>query len=197
MMTTLPVSPADHYDPMRGRVGMLLLIFFEGIFFCTFVLAYLFYVGRSLTGPQPAEVLGLQLVIINSICLISSSGTIMIAERHLRHGRVASFGLWLAITIALGIEFIAGTAVEWRNLIFEDGLTIRTNLFGTTFYSLVGFHAAHVILGLTMLSTILVLTTRGHIRHEHHHRVGVVGMYWHFVDAVWIVVFLSVYVIGR
>lgn len=197
-MTTLAHPSLEHRpDYLRGRVGMLLFIMFEAIFFCTFVLAYLFYVGKSATGPQPAQVLGLGLVVVNTICLLSSSATIMIAERHLRHGRVGAFGLWLLVTVALGVEFIAGTAVEWRGLIFTDGLTISTNLFGTTYYSLVGFHAAHVIIGLTLLTTILLLTIAGRLRAPDAERVNVISLYWHFVDGVWIVVFTSVYIIGR
>jgi cytochrome c oxidase subunit III len=197
-MTTLAHPPLAHdLEHLRGRVGMLLFIMFEAIFFCTFVLAYLYYVGKSATGPQPAQVLGLGLVVVNTICLLSSSGTIIVAERCLRAGRVGALRLWLAATVALGVEFIAGTAVEWHGLIFRDGLTISTNLFGTTYYSLVGFHAAHVIVGLTLLTAILLLAAGGRIRQAHAERVGVISLYWHFVDGVWVVVFTSVYIIGR
>ena len=197
-MTTL-AHPSIEHEPeyLRGRVGMLLFILFEAIFFCTFVLAYLFYVGKSTTGPQPAEVLGLGLVVVNTICLLSSSVTIIIAERNLQGGRVRAFGFWLLLTVALGIEFIVGTATEWRGLIFEDGLTISTNLFGTTYFALVGFHAAHVIIGLTLLTTILLLAALGRVQRRDDERVNVVSLYWHFVDGVWIVVFTSVYIIGR
>jgi len=97
----------------------------------------------------------------------------------------------------LGAIFLAGTALEWKKLIYQDGLTISTNLFGTTFYSLVGLHASHVIIGLTMLSFVLIFALTGKLKREHSRQVEVLSLYWHFVDAVWVVVFTVVYVVGR
>ena len=93
--------------------------------------------------------------------------------------------------------FLGGTAVEWNKLIFTDGLTIRTNLFGTTFYSLVGLHATHVVVGLLMLSLVLIFTLLGRVEKRHAERIQVLSLYWHFVDAVWVVVFTVVYIVGR
>ena len=101
------------------------------------------------------------------------------------------------MTIALGTIFLAGTFREWRHLIYDEGLTIQTNLFGTTYYSLVGLHAFHVTAGLLALATMAIFTLLGHVRQEHAERAEVLSMYWHFVDVVWVVVFLVVYVIGR
>jgi cytochrome c oxidase subunit 3/cytochrome o ubiquinol oxidase subunit 3 len=197
-VTTLSAKAHDHeVHASKGHVGMLCLIFFESLFFATFVLAYLFYVGKSASGPQPDETLKLPLVIVNTICLLASSVTVVIAVRHLRRGQTLRFGFWLVVTILLGLEFLAGTAYEWYGLIYEDQLTIRTNLFGSTFYTLVGFHAAHVCIGLTMLSLILIMTILGRVGIEHAEKVDVVSWYWHFVDCVWVVVFTSVYLIGR
>ena len=103
---------------------------------------------------------------------------------------------WLA-TIVLALIFLVGTAREWYLLIYEHGLTIRTNLFGTTYYSLVGLHASHVILGLVALTLVMALAWLGHMRREHAERTHVLAMYWHFVDVVWVIVFTVVYVIGR
>src|SRR5262249_3815764 len=103
---------------------------------------------------------------------------------------------WI-LTIALGAVFLGGTVREWRHLIYEEGLTISTSLFGTTYYSLVGLHAFHVTVGLIALATVSVFSLLGHIREEHAEKVGVLSLYWHFVDAVWVVVFTVVYVIGR
>jgi cytochrome c oxidase subunit III len=201
-MTTINNAAAtmtDRYGewtlPSRGRVAMFGLIATESSLFTIFVIAYLFYVGKSLTGPYPRDVLDLP--IIATICLLSSSGTLMMAERALREGRVSGFGRWWAATIGLGAFFLGATALEWRRLIYELHLTISTNLFGTTFYSLVGFHAFHVTVGLIMLTLVLVLTARGAVGREHAGRIEVLGLYWHFVDAVWVVVFTVVYVIGR
>jgi cytochrome c oxidase subunit 3 len=115
----------------------------------------------------------------------------------LHHGERSFCSLWLAATVLLGGIFLAGTAHEWYHLIYHDGLTIRTNLFGTTFYSLVGLHATHVIVGLIMLSLALIFSLTGSLNGKHTSRLEVLSVYWHFVDAVWVVVFTVVYVLGR
>jgi cytochrome c oxidase subunit 3/cytochrome o ubiquinol oxidase subunit 3 len=171
------------------------LITAESAIFTIFVVAYLFYVGKSLTGPMPKDVLSVP--IFYTICLLSSSLTIHLAAKSLRRSNVRSFGiLWLA-TIALGAAFLYGTATEWHRLIYQEGLTISTNLFGTTYYSLVGLHGFHVVVGLAALSMVMVFTLLGKVRAEHAERVEVLSLYWHFVDTVWVVVFTVVYVIGR
>jgi cytochrome c oxidase subunit 3 len=181
--------------PARGRVGMFGLIAAEAAIFTIFVVAYLFYVGKSLTGPMPKDVLSVP--VFYTICLLSSSLTIHLAAKSLRRGSVRSFGiLWLS-TIALGAAFFYGTAVEWHRLIYQEGLTISTNLFGTTYYSLVGLHGFHVVVGLLALSMVMVFTLLGNVKPEHAERVDVLSLYWHFVDTVWVVVFTVVYVIGR
>ena len=179
----------------RGRVGMFGLIAAEAAIFTIFVVAYLFYVGKSLTGPMPSDVLSVP--IFYTICLLSSSLTIHLAVKALRRGNVRVFGDWWLVTIALGAAFIYGTAMEWHRLIYHDGLTISTNLFGTTYYSLVGLHGFHVVVGLASLSIVMGLTLLGNVRAEHAERVDVLSLYWHFVDAVWVVVFTVVYVVGR
>jgi cytochrome c oxidase subunit III len=179
----------------KGRVGMIVLIGAEAAIFTIFVVAYLFYIGKSLTGPLPTDVLSAP--IVYTICLLSSSLTIHLATKSLRRGSVRSFGILWLVTIALGTAFLYGTATEWHRLIYRDGLTISTNLFGTTYYSLVGLHGFHVVVGLVALSIVMALTMRGNVRLEHAERVDVLSLYWHFVDAIWVVVFTVVYVIGR
>ena len=174
---------------------MFCLIAAESAIFTIFVVAYLYYLGQSLSGPTPRQVL--RLPILNSICLISSSLTIMLALRALGKGARGPFLLWWAATIALGGYFLFGTGVEWKRLIYSEGLTIQTNLFGTTFYSLVGLHAFHVLIGLVMLLIVLLLGLAGAVKKEHTARAEILSLYWHFVDAIWIVVFTVVYVIGR
>jgi cytochrome c oxidase subunit 3 len=181
--------------PARGRVAMYFLIAAESAIFTIFVVAYLFYIGKSLTGPLPRDVLHAPIVL--TACLLASSVTIHFAALALRAARVKPFVLWWTLTIALGGIFLAGTAREWHHLIYDAGLTIRTNLFGTTYYSLVGLHAFHVTVGLLGLSTVLLFALSGHVRAEHGERVDVLSLYWHFVDVVWVVVFTVVYVIGR
>lgn len=182
-------------QPSKGRVAMFCVIIAESAIFSIFVVAYIFYLNKSLYGPTPKQVL--EVPIFNSICLLSSSLTIWIAEHAIERGKMAKFALWWAVTFVLGAIFLIGTGVEWRKLIYEDGLTISTNLFGTTYYSIVGLHASHVVLGLCALLLVLILTLLGHVRKEHAERIQVLALYWHFVDAVWIVVFTVVYIIGR
>jgi cytochrome c oxidase subunit III len=181
--------------PARGPVAMFCLIVAEAAIFTIFVVAYLFYVGKSATGPQPKDVLDTP--IFYTICLLSSSLTIHFAAKALRAGRARNFTMWWSATILLGAAFLFGTASEWRRLIYQYGLTISTNLFGTTYYSLVGLHGFHVIVGLLLLSLVMAFTLLGHVGQEHAYRVDVLSIYWHFVDAVWVVVFTVVYVIGR
>jgi cytochrome c oxidase subunit 3/cytochrome o ubiquinol oxidase subunit 3 len=171
------------------------LIAAEAAIFTIFVVAYIFYIGKSLTGPQPKDVL--RAPVFFTICLLSSSLTIHFALRSLKGGGVRSFSLWWLLTIALGAVFLAGTFREWIHLIYDEGLTIQTNLFGTTYYSLVGLHAFHVTAGLLALTTVLIFTFLGRLAQQYAERVEVLSMYWHFVDAVWVVVFTVVYMIGR
>src|SRR5271168_3213417 len=193
--TPIASTPAGWSLPYKGKVGMACLIIGESAIFTIFVVAYLFYVGKSLTGPTPREVLATP--IFYTICLLSSSLTIHFAGKLLERGKRGAFlSLWL-LTIVLGGLFMFGTGQEWHRLIYEHGLTISTNLFGTTYYSLVGLHAFHVTVGLLMLSIVLIFGLAGRVGVEESQRVGVLSLYWHFVDAVWVVVFTVVYIVGR
>ncbi len=198
-MTTIPFTcdPKDNpwVLPYRGTVGMWSLITAESAMFLIFVVAYIFYLGKSLSGPAPKDVLEPPIFI--TVCLLSSSITVHLSAMGLRKRSQAGFLGWLAATILLGIIFLLGTAREWRDLIFNRGFTIRTNLFGTTFYSLVGLHATHVIVGLLMLSVVLLLGLFGKVGEDHYHHYHTLSLYWHFVDAVWVIVFTVVYIVGR
>jgi cytochrome c oxidase subunit 3/cytochrome o ubiquinol oxidase subunit 3 len=194
-MSTIPIFADESWQlPSRGRVGMLCLIIGESAIFTIFVVAYIYYIGRSAYGPTPKI---LELPIFNTICLLSSSVTIMLAEHAIQHGLMRRFALFWGLTMALGIEFLTGTAMEWHKLIFSDHLTISTNLFGTTFYSLVGLHATHVVIGIIGLSLVMLFTLMGRVKPSHAERIQVLALYWHFVDAVWVVVFTVVYIVGR
>jgi cytochrome c oxidase subunit 3/cytochrome o ubiquinol oxidase subunit 3 len=192
----VPNSPNETWTlPHKGVVGMACLILAEAAIFIIFVVAYVFYIGKSLSGPYPKDVLTLP--IFTSICLLSSSLTVHAAVSALRQSKRGLCSFWLAATVLLGGIFLAGTAHEWYDLIYNHGLTIRTNLFGTTFYSLVGLHATHVVVGLIMLSLALLFSLSGQMNREHSEKLEVLSLYWHFVDGVWVVVFLVVYVLGR
>jgi cytochrome c oxidase subunit III len=189
-------NPAPAWDlPSRGKVAMAGLIVAESAIFTIFVVAYLFYLGKSITGPTPREVL--ETPIFYTICLLSSSFTIHLAAKLLTRGITFAFLAFWLLTIALGGLFLYGTAQEWHRLIYEHGLTISTNLFGTTYYSLVGLHGFHVTAGLIMLTIVAVFGLSGRVGVEQSGHIEVLSMYWHFVDAVWVVVFTVVYVLGR
>lgn len=192
---TVPQSEMPLDSNYRGKVGMWCLIIAESAIFSIFVVAYLYYAGKSVSGPTPAQVLHVPW--FNSICLFSSSLTIVLAEKAIEHGNMKRFGLFWFLTIALGVIFLIGTGREWYGLIYHDGLTISTNLFGTTYYSLVGLHAFHVTVGAIGLTLIMILTLFGAVKPEHAPRVTVFAMYWHFVDAIWVVVLSVVYFIAR
>lgn len=188
-------APTAWSLPSRGRVGMACMILTESALFTIFVVGYLYYIGKSLTGPYPQDVL--ELPVLATVALLSSSISITLALRALRGGQLGAFNLWWLITIALGGFFLVATAREWNDLIYTHNLTIWTNLFGTTYYTLVGFHAGHVTIGLLLLTLVLLFGLTGALHRGHAERVEVLSWYWHFVDAVWVVVFTTVYVIGR
>lgn len=192
---TFPAESAEWSLPSRRKVGVIGLIVTESALFTIFVTAYLFYIGKSSTGPYPSQVLDLP--ILATICLLSSSVTVVLAERAFRRGHNGGFRLWWLITIILAVVFLGATALEWQKLIFTDHLTISTNLFGTTFYSLVGLHASHVIVGLILLTLVFILSLRGYVTRAHAEHVEMLSWYWHFVDGIWIIVFTVVYIIGR
>ena len=193
-ITRTSIEP-DWVLPSRGRVGMFSLIAAEAAIFTIFVVAYIFYIGKSISGPLPKDVL--ELPIFSTVCLLSSSLTIHLAVKALRIAKVGAFGLWWFVTIALGAIFLVETGREWQHLIFEKALTISTNLFGTTYYSLVGLHAFHVTVGLVILAIGMIFALLGKVKPAHSERAEIFSLYWHFVDAVWVIVFTVVYVIGR
>ncbi|MFY9804272.1 MAG: cytochrome c oxidase subunit 3 [Candidatus Acidiferrales bacterium] len=198
-MTSAAFTPhtaeAEWVLPPRGRVGMFSLIAAESAIFTIFVVAYIFYLGKSVSGPAPRDVL--ELPIFSTICLLSSSLTIHLAVRALRQAKIGAFGSWWFVTMALGAIFLASTGREWHHLIYDKGLTVSTNLFGTTYYSLVGLHAFHVTVGLLAIALAMIFTLLGKVKPEHSGRAEVFSLYWHFVDVVWVIVFTVVYVIGR
>ena len=192
---SLAATSAAWQLPSRRKVAVAWLIITESAMFTIFVVAYLFYLGKSLTGPSPAQVL--ETPIIATLCLLGSSVTILWAAGAFRGAHMARFRLWWTLTIGLAAVFLAATATEWYRLITVHHLTISTNVFGTTFYALVGLHATHVIVGVTLLTLVLALSLAGKVRQAHAEHLEMVAWYWHFVDAVWVVVFTVVYVIGR
>ncbi len=183
------IRNAQSADP--NKVGMLVFLGSEAIFFALLIIAYVFYRGRfAPTGPTPA-VLNVTLASVLAVLLLSSSVTIWLAERSLRRGDRRGMCLWLLITLALGSVFLIGQGVEFAQL-FAEGIGISTGLFGTTFFTVTGFHGLHVFAGLVALAIILALA-RG-MEGTHSSALETASLYWHFVDVVWVVVFSVIYV---
>jgi cytochrome c oxidase subunit III len=202
-----PIKPENGLTgPQWGMISFLVS---EVSVFSTLIVTYLTFMGKDTVGPTP-KVLGMpewslsriptfheMLVILTTICLLSSSYTIHVAEKALHGGGLKRFMSWWALTILLGVIFLAGTAYEWYELIHVHHLTISRNLFGTTYYTLVGFHAAHVTGGIVVMLIFLGLASRGHLTEKNRGGIEIVGWYWHFVDVVWVVVFIVVYLVSR
>jgi|SRR5262245_9747226 len=192
---TVPAEPTEWTLPSPRKVAVACLIATEAALFTIFVVAYLFYIGKSVSGPSPAQVL--EVPVWATICLLSSSFTIVCAQRALEQQRIPRFQLWWGLTSCLGAAFLWATAGEWYRLIVQNHVTIGTNLFGTTFFSLVGLHATHVTVGLVLLVLVFALSLRGYVRPAHGEPIEMLAWYWHFVDVVWVVVFTVVYLISR
>jgi cytochrome c oxidase subunit 3/cytochrome o ubiquinol oxidase subunit 3 len=179
------------------KAGLLVFLVSEAAFFGTLIMAYVYFLRQTTQGqPNPRQVFQLPRVLFFSACLFSSSVTIHLAEKALRRGSPQRFLAWWGLTVVLGALFLLGTALEWTDLIGR-GLTISSNLFGTTYYTLVGFHAFHVTAGVIIMSIVFGLALRRQIATQNMTGVEAVSWYWHFVDGVWVVVFTLVYLIGR
>ena len=195
-------DPSDHLGPWvlpsQRKVGVICLILTESALFAIFVVAYVYYMGKSLTPPFPRDVIAFpsKTPWLASIALFSSSFTIVYAEKMMHKLDRKGFLIWWGITMALGAYFVLYSFMEWHELIYHEGLTISVNVFGSTFYSLVGLHLSHVLVGLLLLGIIFVLTLFGKIPEDHIEHTEMISWYWHFVDGIWVVVLSLVYFIS-
>lgn len=174
-----------------AKLAMGVFIASEAVFFAFLIAAYIYYSGAALRGPTASNSLHPARTMFFTLCLLASSGTLWMADRRLAAQR-AGFRLWLALTILLGAAFIAGQAQEYIGLIAKS-ITPERNLFGATFFTLTGFHGFHVICGLISLCALFALASGRSFGQRVTSGFGAVSMYWHFVDAVWIVIFSLVY----
>ena len=177
---------------MRTKLAMGVFIGSEAVFFAFLIAAYIYYAAATVHGPNAANSLDPPRTLIFTICLLASSGTLWFAERRLAAGSHRGFRLWLAATIVLGLAFISGQGLEYVGLIRKT-VTPARNLFGATFFTLTGFHGFHVLCGLIALGAMLALTFRRGFGEKESSGVSAVALYWHFVDAVWIVIFSLIY----
>ena len=193
------ISGSSHHATLApAKVGMLTFLLSEVAFFGTLIMAYVYFLNQTTQGdPKPSQVFRLPMVLAATVCLLASSLTIHLAEQALGRGSHRRFLSWWGLTIVLGVLFLVGTGIEWSELIGKRGLTMSRNLFGTTYFTLVGFHALHVTIGVIVMILVFDLARRRQISEQNQTGVEVVSWYWHFVDAVWVVVFTLVYVVGR
>jgi cytochrome c oxidase subunit 3 len=186
----------------RGKVGLVCFFVSEAHMFGALIIAYLVFLPQTrayfaqVQQDQHADVLHLPLALFGSACLFSSSATMMMASRELRRGAGKAFHLWWLATIVLGLFFLVYTGLEWRELIVDRHLTLGLNHFGTAYFSLVGLHATHVTIGVVLMSLVLGLALGREITPAHATGAELVAWYWHFVDAVWVVIFILVYLVS-
>ena len=176
------------------KLAFWMFIGSECLLFGTLIATYLVYEGRSVAGPTTHEVLDIPLTSISTFVLLLSSLAMVLALAGVQRGQNGSARLWLASTAFLGIVFLGFQVYEFQHFIHE-GLTMQVNLFGSTFFTLTGFHGAHVFVGVLWLLTLLVRSFQGKLGPGKSMNVEIAGLYWHFVDVVWIVIFTVVYLI--
>ncbi len=192
------VTTHDEAPPSLGldnqKLGVWTFLGSEVMFFSGLIVTYLVNRGRSVTGPYPHEVLGVPLVAVNTFVLICSSLTMVTALSAIQKGDTRGLRRWLLATALLGLLFLSGQAFEFANLL-RDGLSLDVNLFGATFFTLTGFHGTHVFVGVIWIAFVLARAFKGGITRDNHLAVELVGLYWHFVDVVWIIIFTLVYLL--
>jgi heme/copper-type cytochrome/quinol oxidase subunit 3 len=176
------------------KLAMWVFLGSECLFFGTMIATYLAYKGRSLVGPHPHEVLNIPLTTISTFDLLMSSLLMVLALHAVQNGDRAKARLWLFGTAFFGLIFLGFQAWEFTEFVHE-GLTLQQNVFGSTFFVLTGFHGGHVALGVALLLTLWILDLRGRLTVQDATKVEVVGLYWHFVDIVWIIIFTVIYLI--
>jgi cytochrome c oxidase subunit 1/cytochrome c oxidase subunit I+III len=181
--------------PEKNQTGVMAFIFSETGFFAVLILAYLYYNARPQPGPG-AQQLSLLKTGFFTLSLFASSFTIWRSEVNLQRGKQRATAGWLASTILLGGIFIVGQAIEYRGL-YQSGVGVSSNLFATTFFTLTGFHGLHVCVGMVLLVVMLGLALAGDFKNPQMPGLKAVGIYWHFVDVVWVFVFCAVYILPR
>jgi cytochrome c oxidase subunit 3/cytochrome o ubiquinol oxidase subunit 3 len=190
-------APAGHETNTgldNRKLLMWLFLGSECLFFGSFISAFLLYRNRNLVGPYPEDLFDIPFTSISSFVLLMSSVTMVLALSAIQRGDMRGLRIWLVATALLGISFLAGQAFEFTEF-YNEGLTLKTNVFGTTFFVLTGFHGTHVAVGVLILLSMYVMSMQGTLTSEHSLAVELAGLYWHFVDIVWIVIFTLIYLV--
>jgi len=192
------VYESEHETTSTGlpntKLAMWLFLASDVLLFGALITSYVVYRGRSVVGPYPNDVFDIPFTSVSSFVLLASSLTMVLALASVQRGDLPRMRLWLLATALLGLAFVGGQVYEFTTF-YEEGLSLTTNVFGTTFYVLTGFHGTHVAIGILMLLSLFSLSFGGRITQRNAMTVEIVGLYWHFVDIVWIVIFTVVYLI--
>lgn len=175
-----------------NRFAMVLFVVSEGTFFIFLIIAYVYFHGAVATGPRAANSLHPLTTGIYTVFLLASSFTMWRAEKNHRGNRVRAYAYWLAATIGLGAVFMFGQAREYV-LLYRENVTVSRNIFGTSFFTLTGFHGLHVFMGLIALSVLFALSVADGFKASSDSAVRTIALYWHFVDWVWVIIFSVVY----
>ena len=197
-MESVHTFESEHEATSTGlpntKLAMWLFLASDCLLFGALISTYVLYRGASLVGPYPSEVFDIPYTSVSSFVLLASSLTMVLALAAIQRGEMGRMRVWLLATGLLGMTFVGGQVYEFTTF-YREGLTLSTNLFGTTFYVLTGFHGTHVGVGVLMLLSLVAMSFTGRITPRDTMAVELVGLYWHFVDIVWIVIFTVVYLI--
>ena len=212
-MASTVVAPSDHGDVVphgdhnaetntgvsNTKLGIWMFIASESLFFGAFLATYFLYRGRDalfLKGPTPSDLLNIPFTSVTTFVLLMSSLTMVLALDAIRRGLHRQFRVWILATVLFGLVFIGGQVYEFTEF-YREGLHLSTNLFGSTFFILTGLHGAHVVVGLVWLSSLWARSMQGRLGTDRSEAGEIGGLYWHFVDVVWIVIFTAVYLVPQ
>ena len=197
-MSETAAASAEMHHTSTGLPNRKLLMWAfigsECMLFGSLIITYLVYRGRSIVGPYPEDLLNIPFITVTTFVLLMSSLTMVLALAAVQRDDMRQGKLWLLMTALLGLVFLSGQVYEFTHFVHE-GLGLTTNLFGASFFLLTGTHGAHVAVGVIWLMTLFVLAVRGKLTSADAETVEITGLYWHFVDVVWIVLFTIIYLL--
>jgi heme/copper-type cytochrome/quinol oxidase subunit 3 len=189
---------AEHPPSSTGldtwKLGFWTFLGSETLFFGSLIATYMIYAGRNVTGPLPHEILDIPLTTLSTFVLLMSSLAMVLALSAVQRGNRKQTLIWLMVTPFMGLIFLGFQAYEFTHF-YHEGLTLSTNLFGSSFFVLTGFHGAHVTIGVVWLLILWLQAAAGRIGTADAMKVEIAGLYWHFVDIVWIVIFTLIYLL--
>jgi len=192
-VATLEVHSATGL-PSR-KILMWAFIGSECMLFGSLIITYLVYRGKSIVGPYPEELLNIPFITVTTFVLLMSSLMMVLALSAVQRGDMKWGKVWLLMTAVFGMVFLGGQVYEFTHFVHE-GLTLQTNLFGGSFFLLTGTHGAHVTVGVIWLLSLFFMGVRGRLTQASAETVEIAGLYWHFVDVVWIVLFTLIYLLS-